>query len=48
MPWSRRPESGKLKLKIEPVPGASFSPINHNGSRFIEIGVVNLAKVLVF
>jgi len=26
----------------------SFSPINHNGSRFIEIGVVNLAKALVF
>jgi len=26
----------------------SFSPINHNGSRFIEIGVVNLAKNLVF
>jgi ABC-type branched-subunit amino acid transport system substrate-binding protein len=26
----------------------SFSPINHNSSRFIEIGVVNLAKALVF
>jgi ABC-type branched-subunit amino acid transport system substrate-binding protein len=26
----------------------TFSPINHNGSRFIEIGVVNLAKALVF
>jgi branched-chain amino acid transport system substrate-binding protein len=26
----------------------SFSPINHNGSRFVEIGVINLAKALVF
>ena len=26
----------------------SFSPINHNGSRFVEIGVVNLAKNLAF
>src|SRR5499426_4626031 len=26
----------------------SFSPINHHGSRFIEIGVINLARALVF